>query len=228
MSELSDSPTLFKKKAVQFSLIGMSGAGKSHWSKRMESLGFQIYSCDDLIAERLGQKLEEKGKSTINLAKWMGQPFSEGYPEAEAFYLELEGAVISQICDELENSSQKDKQVVVDTTGSLIYLEKKLLNRLRNLTLTVQLKLPEEKHEKLFETYLLDPKPVIWGEVYLPREGESPQNTLGRCYRELLSFRNERYGLLADCVLDYSFHHCTMTGPEELLELVTNNYKMKP
>ena len=228
MSELSYSPTLFKKKAVQFSLIGMSGAGKSHWSKKMESLGFQIYSCDDLIAERLGQKLEEKGKSTINLAKWMGQPFSEGYPEAEAFYLELEGAVISQICDELENSSQKDKQVVVDTTGSLIYLENKLLNRLRNLTLTVQLKLPEEKHEKLFETYLLDPKPVIWGEVYLPREGESPQNTLGRCYRELLSFRNKRYGLLADCVLDYSFHHCTMTGPEELLELVTKNYKMKP
>ena len=228
MSELSYSPTLFKKKAVQFSLIGMSGAGKSHWSKKMESLGFQIYSCDDLIAERLGQKLEEKGKSTINLAKWMGQPFSEGYPEAEAFYLELEGAVISQICDELENSSQKDKQVVVDTTGSLIYLENKLLNRLRNLTLTVQLKLPEEKHEKLFETYLLDPKPVIWGEVYLPREGESPQNTLGRCYRELISFRNERYGLLADCVLDYSFHHCTMTGPEELLELVTKNYKMKP
>jgi len=228
MSELSYSPTLFKKKAVQFSLIGMSGAGKSHWSKKMESLGFQIYSCDDLIAERLGQKLEEKGKSTINLAKWMGQPFSEVYPEAEAFYLELEGAVISQICDELENSSQKDKQVVVDTTGSLIYLENKLLNRLRNLTLTVQLKLPEEKHEKLFETYLLDPKPVIWGEVYLPREGESPQNTLGRCYRELLSFRNERYGLLADCVLDYSFHHCTMTGPEELLELVTKNYKMKP
>ena len=214
MSELSDSPTLLKKKAVPLSLIGMSGAVKSHCSKKMESLGFQIYSCDDLIAERLGQTLEENGKSTINLAKWMGQPFSEGYPEAEAFYLELEGAVISQICDELENSSQKDKQVVVDTTGSLIYLENKLLNRLRNLTLTVQLKLPEEKHEKLFETYLLDPKPVIWGEVYLPREGESPQNTLGRCYRELLSFRNERYGLLADCVLDYSFQHFAVSGPE--------------
>jgi len=103
-----------------------------------------------------------------------------------------------------------------------------LLNRLRNLTLTVQLKLPEEKHEQLFEAYLLDPKPVIWGGEYLPREGESPQNALGRCYRELLSFRNERYGLLADCVLDYSFHHCAKTGVEELLELVTNNFKMKP
>jgi len=34
--------------------------------------------------------------------------------------------------------------------------------------------------------------------------------------------------LLADCVLDYSFHHCAKTGVEELLELVTNNFKMKP
>ncbi len=66
MSELSDPPTLLKTEAIQLSLIGMSGAGKSHWSKRMESLGFKMYSCDDLIAERLGQKLEEKGKSTIN------------------------------------------------------------------------------------------------------------------------------------------------------------------
>ena len=63
---------------------------------------------------------------------------------------------------------------------------------------------------------------------YLPREGESPQNALWRCYKELLSFRNERYGLLSDCVLDYSFHHCAKTGVEELLELVKNNYKMKP
>ena len=53
MSELSDPPTLLKTEAIQLSLIGMSGAGKSHWSKRMESLGFKMYSCDYLIAERL-------------------------------------------------------------------------------------------------------------------------------------------------------------------------------
>ena len=53
MSELSDPTTLLKTEAVQLSLIGMSGAGKSYWSKRMESLGFQMYSGDDLIDERL-------------------------------------------------------------------------------------------------------------------------------------------------------------------------------
>ena len=228
MSEFPVPPLFLKKEAAYLSLIGMSGAGKSYWSKRIETHGFKRYSCDDLIADRLGQKLEEKGKSTKNLAKWMGQPFSEGYTEAEAFYLEHEAAVISQICDELENRGQKSMQVVVDTTGSLIYLDKKLLNRLRNLTLTVQLKLPEENHEQLYEAYLLDPKPVIWEGKYLPREGESRQNALERCYRELLTFRNKQYGMLADCVLDYSFHHSAKTGVEELLELIVNNYRMKP
>ena len=132
MSEFAVPPSILKPGAEYLSLIGMSGAGKSHWSRKMEKQGFRRYSCDDLIAERLGQKLEEKGKSTINLAKWMGQPFSEGYPEAEAFYLELEATVISQICDELESSSQKARQVVVDTTGSLIYLEKKLLKAIKD------------------------------------------------------------------------------------------------
>ena len=227
MSEFSFPPSLLVSEVVYLSLIGMSGAGKSHWSRKMEKQGFLRYSCDDLIAERLGQEFEKKGKSTKNLAKWMGQPYAEGYPEAEAFYLELEGDVVSQICNELESSSQKAKQVVVDTTGSLIYLEKKLLNRLRNLTMTVQLRLPEERHEQLFEAYLLDPKPVIWKEKYLPREGESPQKALARCYRELLSYRNERYGLLADCVLDYSFHHSSKTGVKELLDLVSNNSRIK-
>ena len=41
---------------------------------------YRWYNCDEMIAERLGPELpEEKGNSTLNLAKWMGQPFSEGY-----------------------------------------------------------------------------------------------------------------------------------------------------
>ena len=75
---------------MQLTLIGMSGVGKSHWSKKMEALGYRRYSCDELIADRLGTELGKKGKATLNLAKWMGQPYSEGYQDAEALYLELE------------------------------------------------------------------------------------------------------------------------------------------
>ena len=68
-------------------LIGMSGAGKSYWSKKMEEKGFLWYHCDEMIAERLGKELIGTGNTTLNLAKWMGQPFSKGYIKAEKLYL---------------------------------------------------------------------------------------------------------------------------------------------
>ena len=206
-------------------LIGMSGVGKSHWSKKMEALGYIRHSCDELIAERLGTELGKKGKTTVNLAKWMGQPYSRGYQETEALYLELESAVIEQICDELEYGIQKDKPVVVDTTGSLVYLEKVLIKRLRKLTRTVLLNMPDDKHEGHFETYLKDPKPVIWNGKYLPSKGEIPQMALRRCYKELLCFRNKQYALISDFQLDYNFHQSSGTTVEDLLKLVSRILK---
>jgi len=214
----------FKKKSVNLALIGMSGAGKSYWSKKMENKGFRRYSCDNLIAERLGFELGEKGKSTLNLAKWMGEPFSQGYSKAESLYLKLEDEVLTFICDELENC-RREEAVVVDTTGSLIYHNKVLLNRLRKLVRTVHLNLPDKKHKELFEAYLIEPKPVIWKGKYLPLERESKQKTLRRCYSELLRFRNERYTLISDCELEYSFHHCPKTTLDKLLETVNNTSK---
>ena len=121
MSEISVPKKFRQGEGVHIAFIGMSGAGKSFWSKKMEDQGYRRYSCDDMIAERLGPGLEKNGKTTLNLAKWMGEPYAKDYPEAEALYLELESAVIAQICDDLEHGSQMDKPVVVDTTGSLIY-----------------------------------------------------------------------------------------------------------
>ena len=210
---------------MQLTLIGMSGVGKSHWSKKMESLGYVRYCCDELIAERLGTVLGEKGKATANLAKWMGEPYSDGYQETEALYLELESAVISQICDELEYGIQKDKLVVVDTTGSLVYLEKELIERLRKLTQTVFLNIPDDKHEELFESYLKDPKPVIWNGQYIPYKGEIPKIALRRCYSELLSFRNRNYALISDSQLDYSFHQNAGTTLKDFIELVGSSLK---
>ena len=157
----------------------------------------------------------------------MGQPFSEGYIKAEKLYLELEEAVVEHICDELEQATENEP-VVVDTTGSLIYLQKKLLNRLRALTKMIHLRLPEEKHEQLFENFINDPKPVIWEGKFKPRKGETPQNALRRCYKDLLSFRNERYSLLADYVLDYSFHHSPEREVDELLDLMERSFEKNP
>ena len=96
MKKTSFLHSLRKTSPVNLSLIGMSGAGKSYWSKKMEENGYQRYSCDEMIAERLGPNLRGKGHTTLKLAKWMGQPFSEGYIKAEKLYLELEEFVVKK------------------------------------------------------------------------------------------------------------------------------------
>ena len=133
MKTISVPHSLRESNTLNLALIGMSGAGKSYWSKKMEEKGYRWYNCDEMIAERLGPELPGKGNTTLNLANWMGQPFSEGYIKTEKLYLELEEAVVEHICDELEQATE-NVPVVVDTTGSLIYLKKKLINRLGALS----------------------------------------------------------------------------------------------
>ena len=224
MKTISVPHSLRGTNTVNLALIGMSGAGKSYWSKKMEEKGYRWYNCDEMIAERLGSELPGIGNSTQKLAKWMGQPFSEGYIEAEKLYLELEEAVVEHICDELEQATEINAPVVVDTTGSLSYLQKKLLNRLRAFTKMVHLRIPEEKHEQLFENFINDPKPIIWEGKFRPRKGETIHNTLRRCYKELLSYRNECYSLIADYVLDYSFHHSPDRKVDELLDMMEKKF----
>ena len=211
--------------SLKLSLIGMSGAGKSYWAKKMEEKGYRWYNCDEMIAERLGPKLLGKGKTTLKLAKWMGQPFSEGYIEAEKLYLELEETVVENICNELEQSIEINNPIVVDTTGSLIYLQKKILTRLSALTQMAYLKLPEEKHEQLFEDFINAPKPVIWKGKFETQKGEDQQYALRRCYKNLISFRNEKYNVLADYVIDYSFHHSPEREVDDLLYLIKTKIK---
>ncbi len=220
MKKTLEKNSVRKIKKINLALIGMSGAGKSYWSQKMEEKGYRWYNCDEMIAEKLGPKLFGEGKTTQKLAKWMGQPFSEGYVKAEKIYLELEEVVVEQICYELENSLGTNSPVVVDTTGSFIYLKKRLINRLRNLTKMIYLSLPEEKYDQLFENFINDPKPVIWECKFEQLEGESSQNALKRCYKNLLSFRNERYSLLADYVLEHSFHKCPDRDVDEMLDLM--------
>ena len=225
MKKTSVPHSLRETNTVNLSFIGMSGAGKSYWSKKMEEKGYRWYNCDEMIGERLGPELIGKENTTLNLAKWMGHPFSEGYIKAEKLYLELEETVIEHICDELEQFKEIDAPVVVDTTGSLIYLEKKLLKRLCSLTKIVYLRIHEEKHEQLFENFINDPKPVIWEGKFKPRKGENIQNALRRCYKDLLSFRNERYSSLADYLMDFSFHQSPDRGVDELLDMIEKSFE---
>src|SRR5215813_13069270 len=49
--------------ALRIALVGMSGAGKTFWSKRLAANGRPAISCDDGIEERLGGQLAADGYS---------------------------------------------------------------------------------------------------------------------------------------------------------------------
>jgi shikimate kinase len=193
MATLSPSP-------LRLALIGMSGAGKTYWTKRLQARGWPGISCDDLIEQRLKPQLEAGGHSGIHgVAAWMGWPDSATYAERESEYLAAEIASLDEILTGLERDPSKE--LILDTTGSVIYTGNNLLIRLRRQMRIVYLAASVEEQQLLIERYLNDPKPVLWRGAFQPRSGETPRQTVARCYSTLIAARRQSYEALAHCTL---------------------------
>ena len=95
-----------------------------------------------------------------------------------------------------------EQPVVIDTTGSVVYVGDALLRRLKSLATLVYLSTPPESSEQLYETFLNDPKPMIWQGRFSPHAGESNEATLAHSLPELLESRRRDYSALADRHLD--------------------------
>jgi hypothetical protein len=187
-------------KPLRLALVGMSGAGKSYWTERLAAEKIPAISCDDQIETRLAPRLQQGGFRGINgVAAWMGWPDSPRYAEREAQYLSEEIASL----DEVLTSLQKDqhRELVLDTTGSVIYAGNNLLFRLRKLTTVVYLAASDEEQRLLIQRYLQNPKPILWRGAFQPRSGETPQDTVARCYPALLAARRQGYEALAHCTI---------------------------
>jgi hypothetical protein len=188
------------KGPLRIALIGMSGAGKTFWSRCLAENGIPAISCDDRIEERLAPRLATGGYAGINgVAAWMGWPDSPTYLEREAQYLAEEIATLDQILTELEQNPARS--LVLDTTGSVIYAGNHLLYRLRKLMMVVYLAASEAEQPLLVERYLSDPKPVLWRGAFQPRPGETPGETVARCYPHLIAARAQSYAALAHATL---------------------------
>lgn len=205
---------------MKIAIIGMSGSGKTYWSKKLESKGFKRFGCDDLIEEKLGKELKSLGYSGIrNVAKWMGQPFDKQYPKTSKKYLQFEGKVIEKILSSLQTSS-KDENIVIDTTGSVIYLEESLLNKLIGLTKIIYLETPAYVKQKMYKLYLKNPKPVIWGESFIKEQNETDFEALAKCYSNLLTYRTREYKKIANITLNYQTLHNSSHGLNEFMEII--------
>src|ERR1700686_3265687 len=173
-------------KPLRLALIGMSGAGKSYWTTRIAAAGDPAISCDTQIEDRLKPVLEAGGHRGINgVAAWMGWPHLSTYAEREAAYLSEEIAVLDEVLIGLEKNPERD--LVLDTTGSVIYVGNHLLHRLRKQMLVVYLAASRDEQQLLIKRYLEDPKPAV-----------------ARCYPVLIGARRQSYEALAHCSIPVS------------------------
>jgi dephospho-CoA kinase len=202
---------MHKEKRSGLALVGMSGSGKSFWTKKLAAEGWRSVCCDDLIEKRLAPRLAAGGYSGINgVAAWMGWPNSVTYGQREAEYLAEEIGVMDEFLTGLEKERsglEKDSSatpIVLDTTGSVIYAQNNILMRLRRQMTVVHLVNTEDEQRILVERYLNDPKPVLWRGTFHVKDQETPRETVARCYPLLIAARRKSYETLAHCAVQVS------------------------
>ncbi len=187
-------------KPLRLALIGMSGSGKTFWANRLAEAAFPRVSCDERIEARLrGELGTARLRGIGGVAAWMGWPDHPAYQEREAKYLEAEIAAMNDVLDDLERDMSRE--LVLDTTGSIIYTGEAIRNRLRRQMTVVYLAASAEEQSLLAERYLSDPKPVLWRDAYRPLPAESPRETVARCYPVLIDRRHRLYETYAHCTL---------------------------
>ena len=204
---------------ARIAFIGMSGAGKSYWTKNLAAAGFFAISIDDRIEQRLGPELSGAGYRGIGgVAAWMGWPNQATYRERAQKYLAYEIESMRQVLDEIENSNKED--IVLDTTGSVVYTGEEIYLRIKRLTTAVYLAASPEEEKLLISRYLSDPKPVLWGDQFSQFEGESAQAAVARCYPGLIAHRKKLYERYADRTVAMSLLRGASLDPRRFLELL--------
>jgi len=190
---------------VLLSVIGMSGSGKSYWAEKLSRRGFRRFYIDSLITGKLSAELEREDGRVMTLGEWMGFPFQEGYQEREDLYLSIEKQLMGEVLDWIEENTCacSSENVVIDTTGSVIYVGEDLLDRLRSLTTVINFTFPTVVREALLRQYVSNPRPVLWRGFFNQEPGESVEDALFRCYHDLLDSREIAYRKLAYTEIDY-------------------------
>lgn len=189
---------------MRLSLIGMSGSGKSHWSVRLAESGFHRFCCDEMIARNLTAELTRADGTVMDLGEWMGFPYEPNYKEREARYLTHEIEVLDEIFGYVANSAGDfGENIVVDTTGSVIYTGETVLKKMCLYTTVVHFSTPPAVQKRMLEVYKAQPRPILWRDLFSKEPDEAEEKALARCYPELLSSRERLYEKWADVTIDY-------------------------
>jgi len=202
-------------KGINLIFLGMSGIGKTYWSKKL-SLKYNMghVEIDKLIGEsvefsRLINEFPGKEESE-KMGNFFGKPWEKENRSKEKKYLEIEEKIMSK---------NLGTGVIIDLTGSAIYHPKQMEHLIKN-GLVICLGTSEEMKVKMLKDYISNPKPVCWKGLFSKRQEETAEEALERCYFVLLKSRETLYRKYANVTLP----HDTLTEikePEQLIEEIT-------
>lgn len=202
----------------KFNLIifGMSGSGKTHWSKLLaQRYGYNHVEIDHLIGSSSEFADLIKDVSGIDTAEKMGNyfgmPWSNGFQAKEAAYLEIERKIMSE---------QQPISSILDLTGSCIYHPNEL-GAMRETGLAIYLQTSLQKQREMLDIFLKHPKPVCWMGLFKKEEYETNEQALARRYPLLLAYRARLYEQFADVALPHEVHK-NMNDAEEFVVEVRN------
>jgi len=183
-----------KNKTLKLAFVGMSNIGKSHTAKRIaDAFEFKLIEVDKLIWEKLGHDSMEE------FADWQGHPYEEGYAERESLSIEMETLATDKAIE------MSDGATVLDTTGSVIYIDPAIRRKIKESFYVVHIKAEPRDLERLKWDYFDNPKPLIWGRQYKAKPGLSDRENIFECYPRLLMSRAKEYAAMADVTVTSAF-----------------------
>lgn len=208
-----------REHTLRIAFVGMSNIGKSRLAKDMERKGgWTRLDIDGAICERLEKR------DLRELAVWLGFPADARYAENEQHYLAIEN---EETFAAIEYARTLSGSVVLDTTGSVVYLSQETLREMKRDFFVIHVGTSAKDVDELFETYKNNPKPVVWHGMYkeaphgndfldITTPEAQAQKDLEHSYRSLLADRLMRYTLVADATINRFVLYKPKTIPDLL------------
>lgn len=202
------------KRKHNIIFLGMSGLGKTHWSKALsQKFCYRHYEFDEMIGRSKDFLHIVEGCKGVDLAEkcgnYFGKPWDEGYAEKERRYLKIE--------KKLMDGKYPDGSIL-DLTGSAIYHLPEL-RKLRQTGIVICLDSSKKAINEMFNTYISHPKAVCWNGMFMRKGKESNKIALARSYKRLLMHRAELYRKNSDVIIPYVTHMNISSADDFITEI---------